>query len=61
MHVTYKRGGWLGRVRTRCARCRKFIITNREYNATGRSGELNFSSYSLILNAMLVKAINFYT
>lgn len=45
MHVPYGCGGWLGRVRARCAYCCKFISTNREYIATRSPGQLDFSSY----------------
>lgn len=45
LHVPYKCGGRLSRVRARCASCREFISTNHEYNATRYPGQLNLSSY----------------
>jgi hypothetical protein len=33
MHIPYRCGSWLCRVRARCADCRKFVSTDREYIA----------------------------
>lgn len=45
LHVPYKCGGRLDRVRARCASRRKFTSTNHEYNVTRYPGQLSFSFY----------------